>query len=398
MSSSLAASVDGATTSSNPTQLGIVVTAVNSQGEIVISHSSGKTSLKPDAIPITVGSIYRLASATKIITSIAALRLVQSGKLSLDDASLIERHLPEMWSQEIFTSVPGQLPFTYKKRQNPITLRHLLSHTSGSGADILDPRLMAWRKERGEQCMTLTGAVVEGNSTPGLFEPGEGWSYGGGLNWTGLLIERVSGVRLGQFLRKEVFDVLGCDERIGFEGELEGKEKVMLVTKAKKGEALREVPPVPVRAELGGGALLSSTANFVKILQDIINPTSKLLETKWLDELFAPQLQSAPSLKALQGSVPMFSPLTGPLTSSVPLSAVNHGLGGLLITEDSSELGKTKGTLAWGGAFNCVWFANRQQGIAGYYASSIFPPGDPETSGFWAQFVREAWGKAGGGQ
>src|SRR5207248_167443 len=102
-------------------------------------------------------------------------------------------------------------------------------------------------------------------------------------------------------------------------------------------------------------------SNFMRILQDLISDDPKVLPKEVLDELFKPQLPvGSPSLKALHASAPIFTAMTGPLTASLKPTSLNHGLGGILITEDSEGLGKTKGTLSWGGAFNCLWFANRE--------------------------------------
>ncbi|KAH7138893.1 beta-lactamase/transpeptidase-like protein [Dendryphion nanum] len=406
MSSTLRSQIDSTTSSSPPTQLAIVLlawsaTSSNSPQEL-ISHTSGHTHLdEKKSHPVTLDSIFRLASCTKLITSLAALRLVQAGKLSLDDSEIISTHLPELVVQEVFTSAPGE-PFTYKKRKNPITLRALLTHSSGSGIDLIDERLKAWRKARGERSLTLTGPVAEAHSVPLLFEPGEGWVYGGGLDWAGLLVERVSGIRFGEFLRKEIFDIVGCDERIGFMGDLRSagiSEEDIVQTVTRKGDgsgSLKAWPTVSSKAELGGGGLLASSRNFGKVLRDLIAGESRLLERRWIDALFEPQFEEGGmAVLALRKSVPVFRQMTGPLTDSITPEGVNHGLGGMVIREDSEVLGKTTGTMTWGGAFSCMWFVNREQGVAAYYASNVFPPMDPPTSKLTNEFIKEVWTKAG---
>lgn len=146
----LEAKVDEYTKDQEKGLLGIAMLGIDGSGKEIYSHTSGVTSLdSSSARNITHDSIFRLASCTKLLTSIAALRLVQAGKLDLDDVEIIQKHLPELCAQEVFTSKPGE-ELKYEKRKKDITLRHLLTHSSGVSADILSPQLQAYRKSRGE--------------------------------------------------------------------------------------------------------------------------------------------------------------------------------------------------------------------------------------------------------
>lgn len=260
--------------------------------------------------------------------------------------------------------------------------------------DIIDPRLQAWRQERGERPLALSGPIVEAFSTPLLFQPGEGWAYGGGLDWVSLLIPRVTGLPFSEFLRKEVFNIVGCDEKIGFSEEELAKVGVVgqIVTKTKDGNGFKKFPVQPAKAELGGGGLFSSSANFGKILQDLLSKESKLLNEGLLEELWRPQFETGSEpLEALKRSAPVFASMTGALTSSLDPETLDHALGGILVMRDDEVLG----TMSWGGAFNGLWFANREQGVAGFYGSSMFPPGVGRSSELIGEFVREVWRRVG---
>lgn len=318
---------------------------------------------------------------------------MQSGVLNLDDASLIKKHLPELCEQDVFTSPPGS-PFSFEKREREITLRMLLTHTSGVGYDMLDPRLQGWRAQRGEGPKALIGPVVDGFGVPLVFQPGEGWGYGGGLDWVGLLIERVMGEKLGTVLRREVFDVVGCDAGIGFSEEVEEKECVMVIMRGEDG-GLKEWVVQPQRAQMGGGGLLASTRNYVRVLGDLVAEESKLLNREMLEALFKPQFKEGNKALDMLTSSPAVGAMAGPLTAALKKESLNHALGGILVTEDNEELGSKKGTMAWGGSFNCLWFANREAGVAGVYLSNLFPPGDAKSGELMAEFVKEVWRKAG---
>ncbi|KAK7191274.1 beta-lactamase family protein [Paraphaeosphaeria sporulosa] len=379
--------LDEAASGTNRKVLGVVC-------DTLLSHASGHTSLSPTAQPITPLSILTLSSCTKLLTTLTALRLVQASPplLSLDSTTLIDEHLPELAAQPIITSAPGA-PLTFEQRSKPITLRALLTHASGSGFDILSPQLQAWRRSRGEPCAALSAGLPEAVSAPGLFDPGEGWAYGGGLDWVGLLIERTCGEGLGVVMRKEVWDVLGCDYRAGFcRKELED-EVVEVVTRGEDGDlAPFKYPPTEMKSERGSGGVYCSSANFVRVLADLISPTPKLLTAQTLDLLFSAQFgEGSKPLDSLRQASPVFKGMTGALTGELPATAINHGLGGLLVTEDNPDLGRTKGTMTWGGSCNCLWFVNRDVGIAGWYGSSMFPPGDPTSGELMGAFAREVW-------
>lgn len=365
-------------------------------GQSTFSHTSGKTHLDPTiAQPVTEDSILTLASCTKLITTIAALRLVEQGKLDLDHPTIVQNHLPELYRQPILISRGGP-PFTYEVRKYPITVRHLLTHTSGSSFDLINPELQAWRASRGEKAMSLTAGLPEALEMPSLFQPGEGWTYGGGHDWVGLLIARMTGQTLGTFMREQIFDVVGCDARIGFNRCTMQNHGTIVQTVSNTPDGRLTSHPTPdQKSERGGGGLFSSARNFMLILGDLIALESKLLGNTMRDTLFAPQLKD--NIKALEGlraSTPVFSAMTGPLTEGLKASGLDHALGGVLVVGDSEMLGKTEGTMTWGGAFSCMWFVNRERGVAGFYGSSVMmTPGKGVSRELMGEFVGEVWRK-----
>ncbi|KAF2262805.1 beta-lactamase/transpeptidase-like protein [Lojkania enalia] len=391
--------------------LAVVALVADSEGNEFLNVTSGRTSLDTNANPVSRTSIFRQASTTKLITALAALKLVQSGLLALDDPHLIKSRLPELYDLDVLVSPPASVggvgdEWVYEKRERDITLRMLLTHSSGVGYDMFDPRLIAWRESRGEQPKSLFGPVEEAFGCPLLFQPGEGWIYGGSLDWVGLLIKRVTGMGLGEVYRREVFDPVGCDQGIYFpvirgeEGEKReggGEADVEVVmTVVRKGETLEEHEVFLPTDELGGGGLYASSENYLKILADLIAPEPKLLNKEMMDVLFSPQFaEGSMPLKGLRDGAPIFASMTGALTGSMDTSNINHSLGGLLITGDEESVGMTAGTITWGGAFGTLWFVNREKGVAGYYATSVFPPGDVKSVELTGKFVKEVWRRVG---
>jgi CubicO group peptidase (beta-lactamase class C family) len=123
-----------------------------------------------------------MASCGKLIGTIAALQCVESGLISLDDPKAIAEILPELARPLVFSDARGP-DLTSVPASTQITLRHLLSHTSGLAYDFFEPKLQAWRVNRGEPpVLSLLGDVVRAHSVPLLFEPGRGFVYGGGID------------------------------------------------------------------------------------------------------------------------------------------------------------------------------------------------------------------------
>lgn len=375
-------------------------------GKIVYSKTSGFTSVLPDAAPITLDSTFVLASCTKIITSIAALQCVERGLVTLDEP--IDKYLPELVKLPLLTTEtplaplgPGangapqdlaDISFKLGPVRNKITLRQLLTHTSGVSYDILDPRIQAWRQSRGEVPKAMSGNILEGFSTPLVHEPGSSWCYGGGCDWAGLLVGRLNKTTLGQFLEENMFRPLGMkNTTFHLEKAEHVRENLVDMSVRAGAEAGGLVSgdnglPALVQDEIGGGGLYSTVPDFLKAVGDLISDKPKLLKPETIDLLFTPQLDvGGEPFRAINA---MGWRMWGHWLSD-PDFKLNHGMGSALVTEDAKISGAPKGTLTWAGYSGPIWEVNRERGLAWFYATQVLPFGDVE-SGKRA----EAFGKA----
>lgn len=364
----------------------------NISGNSLLSKTSGFNSHLSDASPLTPSHIFRQASATKLLTSICAIQLVQNKILALDDP--IDSNLPELAKQQIITVNPdGSFIFTPPK--NKITLRMLLTHTSGLGYDIVDPRLQAWRKFRDEKPQALQGNVEFMIQMPLLFEPGEGWMYGAGIDAVGVLIQRVTKMGLEEYMQQNIFEPLGMKNSTFFiKKHPELQDRLVAITQRSAGGELGEGNSAngddPAEAS-GGGGIYMSPDDYLAVLKDIISETPKLLRPNAAQMLFSCKSQlkeGTPAMEHFKRAMPMLAMTLSVLVKDVE---INQTLGGLLIMGNSPHLGKTKGTLAWAGALGTLWFANRSRGFAGYYATQLFPPGDAKNLKLMEEFIREAF-------
>ncbi|KAL2784993.1 beta-lactamase/transpeptidase-like protein [Aspergillus keveii] len=370
---------------------GCVVQAVDKTAKIILSRASGYDSVRPGSERIDPSGTFWLASCSKLVGAIAALLCVEAGLVTLDE-SLSTTHLPELGKLDILNSAddgsgPADGQFTYMRPKNYITLRRLLTHSSGLSYDI-SPTLAAWRASRGERSLALSGTVIEAQSARLLFEPGEGWMYSGGIDWAGLPVERLHNVSLEIYMQKHICQPLGLTSMtFRLREHPEVAARLVSTNERQDTEEFRPSrmlwPKDPVD-DVAGAGLFSTVHDFVEVLGDLLKETPALLKRDTVDQIFTPQLtKESASLKALRQNSDVFVGLTGVKGGG---DRVNHGIGAFLYEADAGVV--KAGTLIGGGLQNLLWFVNRQQGVAGMMATQILPPGDPVTFELARAFVK----------
>jgi CubicO group peptidase (beta-lactamase class C family) len=170
----------------------------------------GQSSTGPDSKTLKRDAVFKVASITKVITSIAVLQCIERGLIGLDDP--VGEVLPELKDPEIISfKDPETKTLDFIKAKNLITPRHLLTNTSGLTYDAMDPRLQAWRASRGEGLLFMQAEIPKAFGTPLIFEPGESWAYGPSLDWAGLMVRRLNGnITFEQYLIDNMWRPLGC--------------------------------------------------------------------------------------------------------------------------------------------------------------------------------------------
>lgn len=243
---------------------------------------------------------------SKAITAIAVLQCVELGQIKLDDE--VYDVLPELKDFQIISyDQTGNL--TLSPHKEKITLRHLITHTSGIGVDIFDPRLQAWRISRDEHPQAFSGDSKKAYTIPLLFEPGQGWAYGGGVEWAGILVERLNNVKLGEYMKAHIFEPLGMTSTVFHPDKhpVIQKRLVQTSTRISDGTLVPMGGPYPAVTEDDSGAmgLVSSVPDIAKLTADLLQDTPKILRKGSVDELFTPQFDSdsAPAEMLAYGAV-----------------------------------------------------------------------------------------------
>ncbi|KAJ3940587.1 uncharacterized protein N0V96_009592 [Colletotrichum fioriniae] len=384
---------------------GLAVFATDSSGNQLIEEYFGRSStIKSDKIG--KDSVFWIYSITKTITAIAALQCVERGQIKLDDE--VYDVLPELKDFEVLGhDQSGNV--TLHPHKEKITLRHLLSHTSGVGVDVFDPRLQAWRMSRGEHPQAFSGDSKKAYTIPLLFEPGHSWAYGGGVEWAGILVERLNKMKLGEYMKTNIFEPLGMNSTT-FHPDRDTAIKERLVetsTRISDGTLVPMEGPYPAVTEDDSGAmgLVSSVPDLAKLTNDLLQTKPTLLSEESLKELFSPQFSADSSsagmlaygavslsyensfeIRILTDSKMMYGRLIG---EGYDPSKVGQAPGAYFIKEDTRIL--PGGTLVMTGIPNLVWFVNRAKGIGGFYASAIMPPDDAKSTELIQEFLKEVF-------
>ncbi|KAL6400073.1 beta-lactamase [Ilyonectria robusta] len=184
---------------------GLVFSAFRNDGQPIFQHCAGTRGIASEE-PMSVDTMFWVASFTKLATSVACMQLVEQGLLQLDDADQVESICPELRDVRVLTRTPGgKLELVDKVRR--ITLRMLLNHTAGFGYAFEDEKLAEFGRPVGAD--DFSGEAVHRIDRPLVNQPGEVFQYGVSMDWVGVIIERFSGKSLEKYFREKIFEPLG---------------------------------------------------------------------------------------------------------------------------------------------------------------------------------------------
>jgi CubicO group peptidase (beta-lactamase class C family) len=315
-------------------ELSGAVVLVGTKDKILYAGATGMANFK-DRIPMEKSTLFRIASMTKPITAIAIMMLVDEGKLSVDDA--VEKHLP-VFKGQMLVAAKDKESTTLKKPTRPITLRDLLTHTSGMGqypaglADLYTKRNY-----------TLAEATIAVSQVPLVREPGVEWSYNNpGIDTLGRIVEVASGMSFEKFLQTRIFDPLGMKDST-FYPTAEQAKNVALTYGVKDGKLvaapnnLLDVMAKPKHPVPAGG-LYSTAGDQAKLYQFMLNG-GRIGEKQLLSEKSLKQMTTTQTGKIKTGFVDGMSwgfgwqVVAEPNGATEALSAGSYGHGGAFGTQ-----------------------------------------------------------------
>ncbi|THY02940.1 hypothetical protein D6D01_10257 [Aureobasidium pullulans] len=337
--------------------------------------------------PMTLKTGGWVASMSKLMTSVAVMHAIQKDLVGLDDD--LGYILPELHQKKVllaFDEVTGAAEF--RNHNKAITIRQLLSHSSGFSYAVFPDNLLArWGRAngRGER---WTGDFEKDWDYPLAAQPAEDWIYGTGIDWAGRVVEKVSGLTLEDYLRTYVWEPLGMADTTFHPDQRESFPVLEMGTRKNGPNSTMEsgspVYPIPAQNEAGGAGIFTSAEDYSKLLHDLLQDEGKILGSKSVEEFVKPQLTEA-SKKALKRQRDL-----GLILREVPQSIpVDHSLGGLYTAADVPG-GRAKGSIAWDGMSSSKWLLDRNTGIALVFFVQVLPT-DEIARELWMQLEKEIY-------
>jgi len=236
-------------------------------------------------LPMERDTICRMYSMSKIITCAATLMLMEDGKFNLDDP--VANYIPELKDMKVWTGGTADAPQT-EPLKRPITILHLLTHTSGLIYDFIgdDELTKLWRKADLWNGPGLNGFVTKLSKLPLKHQPGDAWTYGVNMDVLGALIERVSGKTFGEFLQERMFGPLGMKDT-AFDVPQAKMSRLAKTYKLVDGKFVEDKPIVETWPEKGrgieaGGAGIFSTAGDYALFAQMLCNSGTLNGTRIL--------------------------------------------------------------------------------------------------------------------
>jgi methyl acetate hydrolase len=343
---------------------GVAAAAATADG-VIFQEAFGTRDLATGE-PMTADTVVWIASMTKAITGACAMQLVETGKLALDDD--IAAVLPELRRIQVLDGFgqDGQPRLRAPKRS--ITLRHLLTHTSGHAYDM-------WNADVG-RFMEVTGTpgiITCRNAAlmlPLMSDPGEKWEYGIAIDWVGKAVEAVSGQTLSRYMQDSILDPLGMTDT-GFRIGAAQRSRLAKIHARTPGGLVSTDTEIPQDPEfhMGGGGLYSTVGDYLKFAQMILHGGT-----------FNGAQVLRPETVALMSRNAMGDLTCNPMKTAVPQSSNDVDfVGGMkwglsfLINPEPMPTGRSAGSLAWAGLANSYYWIDPKRRVAGVYATQILP-------------------------
>ena len=360
---------------------GVVAMATDGGGKIY-EGAFGTRSLAGGPA-MTLDTVFRIASMTKAITSVAAMQLVERGKLTLDGP--LPAIDPALSSPTVLTGFDNAGKPQLRPAKRPITLKHLLTHTAGFCYEQWNADLARCVAALGMPQMA--SGKLAAMRMPLMFEPGERWEYGINIDWVGRLVEEVSGQKLDAYLAEHITGPLGMTDT-AFAVSAEQRSRQATVHQREPNGPLTPQPfETPLVREFlaGGGGLYSTAGDYLMFLQALLQGGAGVIKPETV------ALMGENHIGGLQAGI--LKTNNPPLTNDVDLfpgRPVRWGLGYMLTPEPGPD-GRSAGSVTWAGIFNTYYWLDPVKRVAGVIMTQILPFADPQVLGILGAFERELY-------
>jgi methyl acetate hydrolase len=356
---------------------GVAVAAVFPDGEVV-SAAAGVRDVTTGAA-MAPDSVVWIASMTKAVTAAAAMQQVEQGRLSLD--APIAGVLPQLANLQVLEGFDAGGKPKLRPARVAVTLRHLLTHSSGFVYDSWNADMSRYLEVTGTPgIISCANAALD---LPLVFDPGSAWDYGIGIDWAGKAVEAVSGKPLGLYLADNLFGPLGMRDT-GFRIRDDQRARLARVHARTPEGTLAidfEIPQTP-EFEMGGGGLYSTVGDYLRFTRMILGGGA----------LNGVRVLAAPTVAQMSQNA-MGDLRCRAMKSVAPdstndvdfLAGMQWGLS-FLINPEALPTGRSAGSLAWAGLANSYFWIDPTKQVAGVYAAQLLPFFDADAVALFGAF------------
>ena len=342
-----------------------VVALATTASEVIYQGAFGR--LRTDAeTPMETDTLFNIMSMTKPVTSVAVMMLIEAGTIGLEDA--LADHLPDYKDMQVIEAWnPSTGELSTRPARSAITIRQLLSNTSGMGYAFCSPLLFS---------IDPSPFGLDLHS-PLLHEPGERFTYGPSTRALGHLIAAVSGQPLDVFLRERIFTPLGMTDT-GY--DYTGKEARLASPHVWTMEGLKPTQVFPISV-MGDGGLHSTAQDYARFLQCLLAGGAPLLQPESFSSMIDNQIGTLAVEIQPEGNPAM----TRPFPNNA--GADKFGLGFQLDNTDADGL-RSKGSYSWSGLLNTHFWGDPVRGLGGIILMQVLPFYDPRCMALSEAFER----------
>jgi CubicO group peptidase (beta-lactamase class C family) len=365
-----------------------VVALAATEGGLVYEGVFGRRRLHAEP-PMSRDTVFRVASMVKLITSVAALQLVEQGRLSLDaPAPDVE---PAVGSPQVLEGFDAKGAPQLRPAARPVTLRHLLTHTAGFSYRLWDAKAVRYASS----IERLPAAERRrAPRRPLMFDPGERWRYGTNIDCVGRIVEFISGEPLDAYFRKHILDPLGMNDTAFVISAPQREREASVHRRGRNGSLAPEPlehPPAPPRSApprsfSGGGGIYSTAPDYLTLIRTLLRGGS-------LDGVRILR----PETVALMGQNQIGEVEVGVMKTTAPtlsndvdfFPGINLKWGfGHMINMQRVVDGRSAGSLTWGGLLNTYYWIDPARRIAAVFMTQILPFADTHALRIYRQFER----------
>jgi len=346
---------------------GAVALGASAEG-VVYEGAFGKADVHT-GLPMSLDTVFWLLSMTKAFTATACMQLIEQGLLHPDQE--MGKILPQLASPKVLEGFDAEGRPRLLPAKRPITLRHLLTHTSGYTYSIWSEALTRYENVTGlPDIATCKNAAFE---APLEFDPGERWHYGIGMDWVGKLIEAVTDQSLEVYFRENIFAPLGMKDSGFLIGSEQRRRLATLYIRQPDGSLFAARFEMPQRPEffMGGGGAFSTPRDYMTFLRMLLHRGSlngiRILRPETVAAMTVNQIGDL-DVREMRSAQPAFS------NSVDQFPDAPHKWGySFDINQRPGPHGRSAGSISWGGLLNCYFWLDPVKRVTGALFTQILP-------------------------